>query len=462
MSNELSIAACTATLRSILERAFRDGGSETEVTTLPLDLASQPQEARRLNLFLYHMMPNAAWRNQPIPERGIRSNPPLALNLYYLLTAYGNEKVEEDDHKILGRAMTVLHENTVLSPDRIRNAIDFSAASDPVRARDLRDSDLHEQVEKIRLTPEPLSLDEMMKLWGTFHQSPYRISAAYQASVVLLEGRLKPPAPFPVLARGSEDDIGPLLQSGLAPALLSIEYRDARSQSPPLPSASLGDVFTVYGTNLPVRGARLLLIDPKKKTVTDNPEANVVSELEILSGSSDSRILSRLNTSDDIACGRLALVLKSISAAGRTQTTTPIQIDIAPRLVMDNDDNSVLSAYKSQNENRHLLTVTCRPRPAIRRDVLLLLTPVDNGPAPPPIIGVTFDKRPLTLEQAGDESPIQKLARTLSSPDEVVFDTSSVRPGSYRIRVRVDLVDSVPLRRRGETLVFDSRQELTL
>ena len=80
MSNELAIAACTSTLRHILQDWFNQSGVTAEVTTFPLDRASQDNPTNRVNLFLYHMLPNAAWRNQPIPARGENSKPPTPLN----------------------------------------------------------------------------------------------------------------------------------------------------------------------------------------------------------------------------------------------------------------------------------------------------------------------------------------------------------------------------------------------
>ena len=48
-------------------------------------------------------------------------------------------------------------------------------------------SDLADQVELIKITPAAMSTDEMSKLWSAI-QSHYRPSAAYQVSVVLIEG----------------------------------------------------------------------------------------------------------------------------------------------------------------------------------------------------------------------------------------------------------------------------------
>jgi hypothetical protein len=50
---------------------------------------------------------------------------------------------------------------------------------------------LHEQVERVRITLQPLTLEEVAKLWNVF-QTPYRISVAYEVSVVLIESTHQP------------------------------------------------------------------------------------------------------------------------------------------------------------------------------------------------------------------------------------------------------------------------------
>jgi hypothetical protein len=37
-----------------------------------------------------------------------------------------------------------------------------------------------------------MDIDETSKLWGMLHQTPYALSVAYQASLVLIEGRERP------------------------------------------------------------------------------------------------------------------------------------------------------------------------------------------------------------------------------------------------------------------------------
>ncbi|MGK5643202.1 Pvc16 family protein, partial [Streptomyces sp. URMC 126] len=43
-----------------------------------------------------------------------------------------------------------------------------------------------------------MDIDETSKLWGMLHQTPYSLSVAYQAALVLVEGREQPVVPRPV------------------------------------------------------------------------------------------------------------------------------------------------------------------------------------------------------------------------------------------------------------------------
>jgi hypothetical protein len=182
MSNALAIAAVTATLRHLLDRGLSADLPGTQVTTRPPDKARGGATGNQVNLFLYQTQPNAAWRNTTLAGSAGAGpgQPPLALNLYYLLSAYGQNDDDPDpySHRLLGEAMRILHARPVLAPADIREA--------------LTGNDLYEQVERVRVTPQPLTLDEMAKLWSTF-QTQYRISVAYEVSVVLIDS-----APHPV------------------------------------------------------------------------------------------------------------------------------------------------------------------------------------------------------------------------------------------------------------------------
>lgn len=225
MSNALAIAAATRTLRGLLAAATPN------VTVLPLDRARDAGTAEQLNLFLYQTVPAAAWRNSdPVGPGSGTGQPPLALALRYLVTAYGED--ESGAHAVLGRAMGILHDHPVLGPQEIADAT----------AVELPDSDLHRQPEHPRITPVAVTTDDLFKLWSGF-QTGYRISAAYELSVVLIDSSAPVRAALPVLRRGA-DDRGPVTVAGPAPVLTAVQPLDGA------PSARLGGRVRLRGTGL--------------------------------------------------------------------------------------------------------------------------------------------------------------------------------------------------------------------
>jgi len=194
VSDALAIVAVTKTVHRLLLRAADAALPGTAVTTKSLDKARDGVPGPQLNLFLYHTAIDPAWRNMDMP--GVRNGevgfPPLPLTLHYLVTAYGEGDDDSVAHRLLGAAMSVLHDHPVLGPKELR-----AQPPEP-------ESDLHRQVERVRITNQALSLEEMSKLWTTF-QTQYRISAAYEVSVVLIESRRPAPAAPPVVTRGVGD-----------------------------------------------------------------------------------------------------------------------------------------------------------------------------------------------------------------------------------------------------------------
>ena len=232
MSNQLAIAAVTATLRQLLMRGVPELPGNN-VTTRPPDRArTGTDNADQLNLFLYQTSLNGAWRNADLPRqsgRGDVGQPPLALNLHYLVTAFGQGDDDMLSHRWLGAAMRVFHDHPLLGAEEIRTA--------------LAGNDLHAQVERVRITSQPLSLEEMSKLWTTF-QTQYRISAAYEVDVVLIESTRPARAQLPVLRRG-ESDRGPEAVPGVSLPLIE-EIAPPNRQS----SVLLGDEIVITGRNL--------------------------------------------------------------------------------------------------------------------------------------------------------------------------------------------------------------------
>ena len=209
MSNALAIASVSAVLKDLLNNAAIDHQlsnvvGEVKVSALPPDrvLVEGTPETSRINLFMYQVTPNQGWRNVDLPSRdgsGERTaSPPLALDLHYLVSAYGASEFHAEI--LLGYAAQLLHETPVLTRDAIRRTL---APASPVTSvlppplDTLTASELADQVEQIRVTPETMSLEEISRLWGAI-QSHYRPTAAYQASVVLIESRRSVRSALPV------------------------------------------------------------------------------------------------------------------------------------------------------------------------------------------------------------------------------------------------------------------------
>lgn len=211
MSSALAIAGVTAVLKDLLHNAVIDHDlvasvGDVIVTALAPDMIrTDGSEARtQLNVFLYQVTPNAGWRNVALPSRNSNgdrvTNPPLALNLHYLLTAYGVKDLHAEI--LLGYAMQLLHETPVLSREAIRKALDPSPISGgsglPPTLQALATSELAEQIEQIKIIPETMNMEEVSRLWSAM-QAHYRPTAAYQASVVLIESRRALRTTLPVL-----------------------------------------------------------------------------------------------------------------------------------------------------------------------------------------------------------------------------------------------------------------------
>src|SRR2546423_12132979 len=121
MINQSAIAAVTARLRSLWVR----GVGIPDVTARPLDNARKSATGHQLNLFLYQVLPDAAFRNQDMPRRtkpGETGYPALPLMLYYLLTAYSDDEDDTAAHLLLGEAMGVFHDHPLLGAAEIQNA----------------------------------------------------------------------------------------------------------------------------------------------------------------------------------------------------------------------------------------------------------------------------------------------------------------------------------------------------
>jgi hypothetical protein len=132
MSDYLAVGGVTAVLKALLNTGLADGGPATVLVSPPgitnkaPDLIPTGQdEPAQLNLFMYYASINPALRNLDLPSVSANgaqmSNPPLAINLHYLVTAYGANPF--DPEILLAFAMQVFHNTPVVPRTVIQAAL---------------------------------------------------------------------------------------------------------------------------------------------------------------------------------------------------------------------------------------------------------------------------------------------------------------------------------------------------
>ena len=202
MSSGLAIAAVTAVLKNLLENSFAQNEAVSSfggvtVTALPLDrIAVGTEERPQLNLFLYQVSQNrnADWISRDRQDqfshrfKDASSDAPLALDLHFVLTAFGTKDYQTD--LLLGFVMQLFHQTSVLGGDMIRSSLKHAADVNPagIFAQALATTSagaLAEQIDQIKISPNFLSPEAMSKVWSLLH-IPYRASVAYEVSMVCI------------------------------------------------------------------------------------------------------------------------------------------------------------------------------------------------------------------------------------------------------------------------------------
>lgn len=408
MSNALAIAAVTATLRNLLTSGLTADAdlADATVSMQPLDRARvNGNVANQLNVFLYHVLPSATWRNMDMPgqlRQGEVGQPPLGLNLYYLLTAFGRDNDTQGpfSHQLMGRAMSILADHPLLGADEIKAA--------------LPNNDLWMQVERVRLTLQPFSVEEIAKLWTGF-QTQYRLSVAYEAAVVLIESERPARTALPVLMRG-KDDSGIIALAGLMPLLPTLESIAAPGAGP---SASLGDKITFVGQKL---------AGDQVTAIFNHPRLGVsVTAAGAAGASSDQVVVTVPNQPANLPAGiyNVSLVI-SHKGESDPDITNELALGIAPKIT------SKLPPVKRVQGNA-TLKMTCSPQVRPEQRVSLLL----------------------------GSSEIPADARTTTT-DQLAFHIPAPAPGSYFVRLRVDGVDSQLIDRSGTRPAFDAKQRVVI
>jgi Pvc16 N-terminal domain len=280
----------------------------------------------------------------------------------------------------LGAVATTLHSQPLLSTDNINSAVTTFGF--------LAGSGLDSQIERIRFTPTALSLEEFSKLWSVFFQVEYSLSAAYQASVVLMES-----SDTPVPAK-------PVLQPNLyvvpfnTPYVSQIVAQDGK----PITSAS---TILIQGTHLM------------------NPNTFLLIEDQELTASASSATQLTLAIPATLHAGVKALqVLQKLDMGTPATTHRGFESNVAAFVLHPTVTSATAVADVSGGTD---VTVNLAPNIGIGQRAVLLL---DNVTATPPI------------------SYASQATVSVADASSIVINILNVPTGTYLVRVQIDGAES--------------------
>lgn len=414
MSNHLAIAHVTAAIRQLVIKS----GAMTGTGDIVFGRPTAPDSGARINIFLYHVTPHAGLRNADLPfRRGdtLVRRPQAAMVLHFLLSFYGRDD-QLQPARMMAAVIRDFHAHAVLKPGVIEDA---RTGHDDI----LTDSDLGEASERIILTPQALSLEDMSRLWSIMVQTPYALSVAYEAAVVLLDARETAPAPLPALRRG-DDDRGPDAQAVPFPRIDSVWIGFAetaglvpRPQS--LRAAELGTRLLLDGSGLAGAAPQLEFERAGMAKVT----------MPLAAGQPLAVTLPDADDQQEAWAAGLYAVTAVVTRDGRDLRSPVWPLPLSPRVTLVDPQSVPANAEAT-------ITLTCRPAVRKEQSVRLLV---------------------------GDRE-VEAEARLATSATVAFKFVPEAKMDQQLLIVRIDGVDSQPIDfdPAKAAFVFDEGQRLTV
>jgi hypothetical protein len=414
VSTELAVTAVTETLLKLLSDEVEQQWDNTPSLTkqcyfeaLPLHKVRERHASENvINLFLYRTEENAAWRNIALPVQGkpgANGAAPLALNLEYLITAYGEDDKEQIAHYFLGQAMRILHDVGMVPRQKLFDA--------------LKTARLHNQIERITVTSKSLSIEEISKLWSVF-QTQYRISAAYLVTVVLIDSKAEARSALPVLKRGPDD-------SGVTAVAAAPPTLDSAAAASGLAAVRLGEDLLVRGDRLnagPVSAQVRHPFMPEPQPLAVTP----VNAKQVKVTMPDA---STPGVAATWPAGIYGLTLEFPRPGQPSWITNEVPFILAPAITV-----APTTGQKSANP----LGITIEAQPQIHSSQ--------------PVI-VIFDDLQIPATNV-------VFAPTADGPSEVTAAVPVDVAGFHRVRLRVAGIDSIPIKKTDDLLDFDPDQSV--
>jgi hypothetical protein len=174
----LNLSLVTKTLENLLKNYFKISPvwSSDEAPGISLKPPDKLDE-KTVGIYLYHITEDSQYKNLPAPgndQPPVRYSP-MALNLYYQLTAQGTDADPLLEQLMIGIAIKAFHDYPYIDD-----------STEIISGIKLFPKDLREKNNRLRIVLQPITHNEAVSYW-TAGTSPLRLAAYYQISVVLLE-----------------------------------------------------------------------------------------------------------------------------------------------------------------------------------------------------------------------------------------------------------------------------------
>lgn len=172
MSASTVISDVAHTLEELLKSEQRPANAFDVSLKSPVDEVIQ-QGKPKVNLFLYRVTENAFGKNpgrQAIGPDALEY-PPLWLNLFFLLTPFAEDKL--DELRVFGEAMRVLYDNSIVAGAALQGS-------------------LRNTGEELRVILCPFTLEQLAQIWSALDK-PYRLSVCYEVRTVFVDSLIQTP-----------------------------------------------------------------------------------------------------------------------------------------------------------------------------------------------------------------------------------------------------------------------------
>jgi uncharacterized protein DUF4255 len=166
------------TLISLLRTNIAELNEQNAIVASPVEV--RDQQDVRLTLYLYSIVENPELKNEDwlMVNHTQSRKSPLSLDLYYLLTVYpagiqAGTSVHDanlESHRTLARAMRVFYDNGIVAGSSLLGS--------------LRDSDPDQA---LRVTLNPITVEDLTRIWSVFPEASYRPSVCYLVSPVRID-----------------------------------------------------------------------------------------------------------------------------------------------------------------------------------------------------------------------------------------------------------------------------------